>query len=399
MNAPLRTDAHIPRSETARGLPRVCIIGGACTEGDAISASIAADCRTLLESGEFDPFLLTGKCEVDIPHAEVRGLKGLIHHPRFVDADIRLFHYGFYTELADACVLGGGRVKRIVRYHNITPPQFVDPSQRANLEKGHRQIAAIAHVDEVWPISPFNGRSLAEMGFAVDLAKTLSMPFVPLTKRIDPRTKTGPITIAFVGRIVPAKGVHVLLDAFDMLMTRGYDDIELEIIGSTYIRGYSTAIRERIERSGRKNARFLGKLSARELSRAYERASIVAIPSFHEGFCVPVIEALHAGAIPVVSDTTALPETLNGLGRLAAVGDADSLADCLADLIGDLRALRRDSQHAQIRVERGSLALDNYQEAVSRYLNTFSPARLGDELIDRLRVMLGRSTGGFGAAR
>jgi len=396
MNAPLRNVAYTGRS---RGRPRVCIIGGACTEGDAISASIAADCRTLLASGEFDPFLLTGKCEVDLPHAEVRGLKGLIHHPRFVDADIRLFHYGFYTELADACVIGGDRIKRIVRYHNITPPHFVDPSQRANLERGHRQIAAIAGVDEVWPISPFNGRSLAAMGFAVDLAKTLPMPFAPLTGRIDPRAKAGPIIIAFVGRIVPAKGVHVLLDAFDLLMARGYDDVELEIVGSTYIRGYASAIRERIERSGRKNARFLGKLSARQLARAYERASILAMPSFHEGFCVPVTEALQAGAIPVVSDTTALPETLNGLGRLAAVGDAASLADRLAEVIDDLRALRRDPQRTQLRLERGSLTPDAYQEAVSRYLDTFSPARLGAELIDRLRVMVGGSTGGFGAAR
>jgi glycosyltransferase involved in cell wall biosynthesis len=183
--------------------------------------------------------------------------------------------------------------------------------------------------------------------------------------------------------------VHVLLDAFERLMARGHDDVELVVIGSTYIRGYATDIRNRIECGRLKNARVLGKLSEARLARAYEQASIVAVPSFHEGLCVPVLEALHAGAIPVVSNTAALPETLNGLGRLSPVGDAAALADCLAEVVADIRAIRRDPQNAKLRVERGALTVDAYQEAVSRYLATFAPAPLGAELIRRLRAMVG----------
>ena len=370
--------------------PKICIIGGACTVGDAISAAIAADCRALLASREFAPFLLSGKCEVDIPNAEVRGLRELLYHPRFVDADIRLFHFGFYSELMDACVLGGGRVKRIVRFHNITPAAFVDPSQRQDIEQGHRQLAVIAEADEVWPLSPFNGRSLRAMGIPVDLGKTLGMPISPLTRRLDLRFKGGPITIAYVGRIVPAKGVHVLLDAYELLTARGYDDVELIVVGSTYIRGYAAEIRARIKRGRLKNAHFLGKVSPAKLSRVYERASIVTIPSFHEGLCVPVIEALQAGAIPVVSDTSALPDTLNGFGRLTPPGDAAALASCLQDVIADIRAIRRDPKNARIRVERGVMSLDDYQEAVSGYLASFSPETIGAELIRRLRTVVGR---------
>ena len=371
----------------ARARPKVCIIGGACTEGDAISAAIVAECKALLESGAYDPFVLTGRSEVDIPSAEVRGLKGLLYHPRFVEADIRMFHFGFYSELMDACVLGGGRVKRIVRYHNVTPPELVDPSQRQSIERGHRQVAAVAGADEVWPISRFNGRSLAAMGFPVDLDKTLPMPVVPLTRRLDPRAKSGPITIAFVSRIVPAKGVHVLVDAFELLMARGYDDVELVVIGSTYIRGYAAEIRKRIERGRLKNARFLGKVSQARLARAYEQASIVAIPSFHEGLCIPVIEALYAGAIPVVTNTAALPETLNGFGRLSPAGDAAALADHLAAVVADIRAIRRDPRHATLRVERGTMSVDDYQEAVSHYLGAFAFATFGRELVRRLSSM------------
>jgi glycosyltransferase involved in cell wall biosynthesis len=367
---------------TERTKPKVCIVGGACTEGDAISAAIAADCKALVESDLYDPFVLTGRTEMNVRGAEVRGLRGLLYHRRFVEADIRLFHFGFYSELMDACVLGRGRVKRIVRYHNITPPEFVAPSQRANIEKGHGQVAAVASADEVWPISRYNGVSLAAKGIHVDLDKTLPMPVVPITRRGDPRLKGGPITIAFVGRIVPAKGVHILLDAFEMLLKRGYDDVELVVAGSTYIRDYASQIQKRM--GSLKLGHFLGKVSQARLAKVYEQASIVAIPSYHEGLCVPVIEGLHAGAIPVVSDAAALPETLNGLGRLCPTGDPVSLADRLAEVVADIRALRREPLRAMLRVERGPLLADDYQDAVSRHLTTYDLVTLGRELTRRL---------------
>jgi glycosyltransferase involved in cell wall biosynthesis len=366
---------------------KVCIIADGCTKGDAISAAIAADCRALQASGEFDPFLLSEMCQVTIPHANIRGLRELVYHPRFVDADIRIFHFGFYSELFNACMLGKERVKRILRFHNVTPAEIVDPSQRERIEKARRQVAVVAKADEVWPISPFNGRTLAAMGFQVDLEKTLFMPITPLTERLDPRSKGGPITIAYVGRIVPAKGVHFLLDAFELLAARGHTDVELVVIGSTYIRGYAAGVRARIDRGRLKNARFLGRVSQAKLARAYERASIVAIPSLHEGLCVPVIEALYAGAIPVVSDTAALPETLNGLGRLTPVGNPVALADCLEEVIADIRGIRRNPDNATIRVERGTLSLDEYYAAVSRHLESFSPTALSAELIHRLRAL------------
>lgn len=372
------------RTEARRAKRRVCIVAGQCTKGDATSAAIVADCEALLASGQFEPFFLSRRCEVDIPHANVNGLKGLIYQPHFLEADIRIFHFGFHSELFNACMLGRGRVKRVVRFHNVTPAEFVDPSERAGIAMSFRQIATMATADEIWPISNFNGRTLVEMGYPVDFEKVLPMPVTQLTDRIDPRSKAGPIVITYVGRIVPAKGIHFLLDAFELLMAKGYADVELEVIGGIGIRSYMAEIKGRLMNGSIKNARYLGRLSRAKLVKAYERSGIVAIPSFHEGLCVPVIEALCAGAIPVVSNTTALPETLNGLGRLTPVGDAVALAECLEEVIADLRAIRRKENDARIRVERGSLLLDEYQEAVSRYIATFDPRSLGAELVRRL---------------
>src|SRR5205823_4133199 len=59
-----------------------------------------------------------------------------------------------------------------------------------------------------------------------------------------------------------------------------------------------------------------------ELARLLAEADALVIPSFHEGFCVPVIEAMASGCFVVCSDAGALPETSGGLGRLFPAGDA-----------------------------------------------------------------------------
>lgn len=131
-------------------------------------------------------------------------------------------------------------------------------------------------------------------------------------------------------------------------------------------------------------------MSHEDLALAYKQASIVAIPSLHEGLCVPVIEALYAGAIPVVSDTTALPDTLNGLGRLARAGDVKDFADRLEEVVCDLRAIRRGEKDARIRIEHGALLPDEYHAAVSDYVKAYDPKLLGDELIRRIHILTRR---------
>lgn len=374
-------------SHSGRKRPKVCIIAPQCVKGDAISAAVLADYEALSASGEFDPVVISQKCEFDIAHAKVGGLRQILYHPLFLDADVRLFHFGSDWDAFDTCLLGKGRVSRVLRFHNITPPEFFDPPWRQGIDRAYRQLATMVTADEIWPISPFNGRTLGSLGYPVDMGKVLPMPMHPLTDRLDIRSKSDPLTILFVGRIVPSKGIHCLIDAFERLNSRGCRDVELVVVGGQGKRHFVKGIRRRLEGGSVGNARFAGRVSHGELSRAYKKASIVAIPSFHEGLCVPVIEALYAGAIPVVSDTTALPDTLNGLGRLARAGDASSFADCMEEVVSDLRAIRRGDNGARIRVERGALLPDEYHAAVSGYVNGYDPKLLGSVLVDRIRVL------------
>lgn len=384
MSSPYHTDAH-------RRRPKVCIVAPLCIKGDAISAAVLADYQALQGSGEFDPVVLSQKCEYDIAHANVRGLSQILYHPLFVDADVRLFHFGSDWDGFNACMLGKGRVKRIFRFHNITPPEFFDPPLRQSIDTAYRLVAAMATADEIWPISPFNARTLQGLGYQVDMAKVLPMPVLPLTDRLDIRSKPSPITITFVGRIVPSKGIHCLIDAFQLLKARGYADVELVVIGGQGRRDFTESVRKRLEDSAIDKARFVGRVSHEELALAYEQASIVAIPSLHEGLCVPVIEALYAGAVPVVSESTALPDTLNGLGRLARAGDAKDFADRLEEVVCDLQAIRRGEKDVRIRVERGAMLPDEYHAAVSDHVKAYDPKVLGAALVERIRALTGNT--------
>ena len=66
-----------------------------------------------------------------------------------------------------------------------------------------------------------------------------------------------------------------------------------------------------------------------------ELASVVAVPSRYEGFGLPVLEAMAAGAAVLAADASSLPEVVGDAGRLLPVGDVEAWADALGDVLGD----------------------------------------------------------------
>ena len=78
--------------------------------------------------------------------------------------------------------------------------------------------------------------------------------------------------------------------------------------------------------------RFVGTVGDEERERLFHAAHILAVPSYHEGFCRPVVEGLRAGCVPLVYDAYNLPHIAARLGRTTPPGDVPALAAALADL-------------------------------------------------------------------
>ncbi|OFW04527.1 MAG: hypothetical protein A3H96_09030 [Acidobacteria bacterium RIFCSPLOWO2_02_FULL_67_36] len=138
--------------------------------------------------------------------------------------------------------------------------------------------------------------------------------------------------ILFVGTIEPRKNVLGLLRAYETLLARLPDAPPLVIAGRAG-RG-SDAVYERISQAplaGR--VRALGYVTDAERQRLYAQASLLVLPSFEEGFGLPVLEAMTVGVPVVAARRGALPEVAGEAGRLVDPDDPDAIAGAMEEVL------------------------------------------------------------------
>ena len=135
----------------------------------------------------------------------------------------------------------------------------------------------------------------------------------------------------------------------------------LRIIGKPATDAYDQALRRFVAELGLLDAvNFEGHASDATVSEAYATSDVLVVASEHEGFCVPVVEAMASGLPVVAFDQGAIPEVLGDAGILITSRDPYVVADTIADLLADT-ARRADLAHkAQRRVT--ELQLDTTAE-------------------------------------
>lgn len=158
-------------------------------------------------------------------------------------------------------------------------------------------------------------------------------------------------TIAAVGRLVPAKGYHHLISAFEYLAAL-YSDLHLVIVGDGELRDSLTA---QIERAGLQSRIHLaGFRSPDEVLSIVKAADIFTMPSVTEGTPIALLEAGALGKAIVASRVGGIPDILthevNGL--LTIPGDAGSVAGALQRLLDDPVLATRLATAAYERVSR-----------------------------------------------
>ncbi|MFC3488008.1 glycosyltransferase family 4 protein [Amycolatopsis roodepoortensis] len=139
-----------------------------------------------------------------------------------------------------------------------------------------------------------------------------------------------------IGTIEPRKGIDVLIDA------AGRIGVPLVLAGQP---GWGGIDPVALAREHGADVRVLGKVSDAELAFALRGASVLAMPSRAEGFGLPLIEAMAAGVPVVHSDVPALVEVAGGAGVTVPIGEAQTLAHALRDVLDhpERAATLRDS--------------------------------------------------------
>jgi glycosyltransferase involved in cell wall biosynthesis len=146
--------------------------------------------------------------------------------------------------------------------------------------------------------------------------------------------------ILYTGNIKPHKNVDRLIEAYSILRRRGYEDVKLLIIGDD-ISKYPN-LRRLVHRFQlHQHVRFFGFVSESMLAVLYRMAAMFVFPSLCEGFGLPPLEAMAAGAPVITSKVSSLPEVVGDAALLVDPMDAGAIADAMARVLGD-EALRHD---------------------------------------------------------
>ncbi len=259
--------------------------------------------------------------------------------------DVTIFHYALPSPMTAAfAALGRGRV---LQYHNVTPASYFapyDPALFRLATLGRAELASLAgRVDLALGDSEYNRRELEALGFsptgvfpiAVDTARiTAGGPRPALDAILD----DGLVNFLFVGRIAPNKKIedHIRLaevykryvDAYYRFIFVGRYDVVPRYYAT--VRGLMTEYRMLDDRFI-----FTGPVPDEELAAYYRHAAAYVSLSEHEGFCVPLVEAMAADVPVLAYAAAAVPDTLGGAGVQFAPKDLELAAELLGALAFD----------------------------------------------------------------
>jgi L-malate glycosyltransferase len=293
--------------------------------------------------------------------------------------DVTIFHYALPSPMTEAfAALPRGRV---LQYHNVTPARFFAPYD-ANLFRlatlGRQEIARLAgRTDAALGDSEFNRQELDSLGFsntgvfpiAVDLDRIGRAASRPALERV---LTDGLMNFLFVGRIVPNKKIEDYIRLAEHY--KRYVDVDYRFIfvGRTDgVPRYYNTVRALIAEYQMPADRFVftGPIPEEDLAIYYRTARVYISLSEHEGFCVPLLEAMSADVPVLAYASTAVPDTLGGAGVQFSPKDLEFAAELLGEL-----AYNDDLRERVLEGQRQRLA-------------AFGDARLADDLTRLLSMV------------
>jgi glycosyltransferase involved in cell wall biosynthesis len=316
---------------------------------DAIGVHTVALCDALRAAG-FDSDIFYGSSTPDFAHLG----QPIVDLGRTGRNRWLLYQAAIGSPVFD--VLAARSEPKLVNYHNIAPaPLFHGwaPELCYELELGRAQLEWLAPETRFAVAdSAYNESELLAAGYKetavvpllIDMSGSASES--PETSdRLLRGKAAGGADLLFVGKVSPHKAPHDLVKMLAVLR-RLYDPLaRLHLVGTPLGERYQEALLAFIDDLGLADAVFVtGSVDIAQLESYYRAADVFVCASEHEGFCVPLIEAMGHGVPVVAYGVAAIPETVAGAGLVLAHKDPLLFASAVARVLDDedLRAeLRR----------------------------------------------------------
>ena len=257
---------------------------------------------------------------------------------------------------------------KLVNYHNITPPELLaswEPAVAFETALGRAQLERLAPDCRLAIAdSVFNEGELHEVGYAstavvpllIDMTSAGAAADPAVSERLERARASGGADLLYVGKVSPHKAPHDLVKALSVYR-RLYDpQARLHIVGSPLGERYGPALEGFVHDLGLDDAVDLpGSLSPAALEAYWRAADVYVSASDHEGFCVPIVEAMGHGVPVVAFGAAAVPETVDGAGLALPTKEPLRFAAAIARVLADEDLRRRLGDAARRRAEEFSL--------------------------------------------
>ena len=258
--------------------------------------------------------------------------------------DVVILHYALPSPLSQA--LQAHRGRRVLLHHNITPPEFFvgwDPELVHICRLGREQLPELRdHVDLGLADSEFNRRELEAAGFRRTGVLPIYLDFERYRLAPNPVLRRaladGLCNVLFVGRVSPNKRHEDLIRLVSYWKRFIAPDVRLLLVGKLpRRRHYFDALQALLYEEGFTPAEvvFTGHVSHDELLACYAAADVFVSMSEHEGFGVPLVEAMLMDVPILACATTAVADTLGAAGVQFQEKRIDALAELAQQLASD----------------------------------------------------------------
>lgn len=255
--------------------------------------------------------------------------------------DILLVHYSLWNEIYPEVLQLP--CKKILIYHNITPPIFFEGYNSALGELAKIGLDKVIEMKDEFifalAVSEFNKKDLVNLGYQDVGVLPITKDFTSYSNdsiKINEAYNDGKTNILFVGRIAPNKKQEDVIMSYyyyykinpnsRLILTGLWNGFEL------YKKRLDSLI---IHLNLQDHVIFTGHIKTEELLGLYHSSQVFLCMSEHEGFCVPLLEAMYFGVPIIAYNCTAIPYTLGNSGLLVDEKDCASIAELIHLVVSD----------------------------------------------------------------
>lgn len=265
-------------------------------------------------------------------------------------------------------IFAGHPAPKLLNYHNITPVELIDwwqPYLAGELRLGREQLRRLAPLTRLGiAVSRYNEAELRACGYAATAVAPLLVdlglhadPDPAVAGRLARARDAGGSTWLFVGQLAPHKCQHDVVAALAFHRAAYDPRARLHLVGRESSPSYAQAIRRLVGELGLGDAVVMeGSVTDSQLAALYAGADVLVCCSEHEGFCAPLIEAMHHRLPIVAYAAAAVPETVADAGVVLPSKRPSLVAAAVARVLEDAGLRGRLAAAAARRVRDFDLA-------------------------------------------